>query len=170
MTKKKEKKAGKHMRKSELAEQLMTWMQMRPGEDFSIKQIFRGLNLTTHPLKMLCMDILHEMAEDDFLQVMDNGHLKLNNHGIILTGKFQRKSNGKNTFVPEDGSEPIFIAERNSGHAMHGDKVKVYTIGVFSKEICGGPHVERTGGMGTFRIKKEEASSAGVRRIKAVLE
>ena len=125
MTKKKEKKAGKHMRKSELAEQLITWMQMRPGEDFAIKQIFRGLNLTTHPLKMLCMDILHEMAEDAFIQVMDNGHLKLNNHGIILTGKFQRKSNGKNTFIPDDGSEAIFIAERNSGHAMHGDKVKV---------------------------------------------
>jgi len=125
MTKKKEKKAGKHMKKSELAELLMTWMQMRPGEDFAIKQIFRGLNLTTHPLKMLCMDILHEMVEDDFLQVMENGHIKLNNHGIILTGKFQRKSNGKNTFIPDDGSESIFIAERNSGHAMHGDKVKI---------------------------------------------
>ena len=125
MTKKKEKKAGKHLKKSELAEQLMTWMQMRPGEDFALKQIFRGLNLTTHPLKMLCVDILNEMAEDDFLQVMENGHLKLNNHGIILTGTFQRKSNGKNSFVPDDGSEPIFIAERKSGHAMHGDKVKI---------------------------------------------
>ena len=125
MTKKKEKKAGKHMKKSELAGQLMTWIQMRPSENFSIKQIFRGLNLTTHPLKMLCMDILNEMVEDDFLQVMENGHVKLNNHGTILIGKFQRKSNGKNTFVPDDGSEPISIAERNSGHAMHGDKVKV---------------------------------------------
>ena len=125
MTKKKEKKAGKHMKKSELAEKLMTWMQMRPGEDFATKQIFRGLNLTTHPLKMLCMDILHDMVEDDFLQIVENGHYKLNNHGIILTGTFQRKSNGKNSFVPDDGSEPIFIAERLSGHAMHGDKVKV---------------------------------------------
>lgn len=51
----------------------------------------------------------------------------------------------------------------------YGDMVKVYTIGDFSKEICGGPHVERTGVLGTFKIKKEEASSAGVRRIKAVL-
>ena len=51
----------------------------------------------------------------------------------------------------------------------YGDLVKVYSIGDFSKEICGGPHVERTGKMGRFKIKKEEASSAGVRRIKAVL-
>ena len=125
MTKKKEKKAGKHMRKNELAGMLMTWMQMRPNEDFATKQIFRGLNLTTHPLKMLCMDILDEMVEEDFLLLDEKGHYKLNNHGIILTGTFQRKSNGKNTFVPDEGGEPIFIAERRSAHAMHGDKVKV---------------------------------------------
>ncbi len=51
----------------------------------------------------------------------------------------------------------------------YGEKVKMYTIGEFSREICGGPHVEKTGDMGTFKIKKEQASSRGVRRIKAVL-
>jgi alanyl-tRNA synthetase len=51
----------------------------------------------------------------------------------------------------------------------YGGKVKVYTINNFSKEICGGPHVENTGELGHFKIIKEEASSAGVRRIKAVL-
>ena len=51
----------------------------------------------------------------------------------------------------------------------YGDVVKVYTIGDFSKEICGGPHVTHTGELGKFVIKKEEASSAGVRRIKAIL-
>ena len=52
----------------------------------------------------------------------------------------------------------------------YGDRVKVYTIGDFSKEICGGPHVKHTGELGHFKIKKEESSSAGVRRIKAILE
>ena len=52
----------------------------------------------------------------------------------------------------------------------YGEKVKVYTIGDFSKEICGGPHIERTGGMGHFKILKEEGVAAGIRRIKAVLE
>ncbi len=51
----------------------------------------------------------------------------------------------------------------------YGDRVKVYTIGDFSKEICGGPHVTHTGDMGRFKIKKEESSSSGIRRIKAVL-
>ncbi len=52
----------------------------------------------------------------------------------------------------------------------YGEKVRVYTIGDFSKEICGGPHVTHTAELGYFKIKKEESSSAGVRRIKAILE
>ncbi len=55
----------------------------------------------------------------------------------------------------------------------YGDKVKVYTIGLpekyFSREICGGPHISHTGELGHFKIKKEESSSSGIRRIKAVL-
>lgn len=51
----------------------------------------------------------------------------------------------------------------------YGDVVKVYTMGSFSKEICGGPHADNTGDLGRFKIKKEESSSRGVRRIKAVL-
>ncbi len=58
--------------------------------------------------------------------------------------------------------------------SKYGEKVKVYTIKddseVFSREICGGPHVERTGILGNFKILKEESSSSGVRRIKAILE
>ncbi len=54
--------------------------------------------------------------------------------------------------------------------AKYGDKVRVYTIGSVSKEICGGPHASRTGNLGKFKIIKEESSSAGVRRIKAILE
>ena len=59
--------------------------------------------------------------------------------------------------------------------SKYGEKVKVYTIGnektgIFSKEICGGPHIKNTSELGKFRIKKEQSSSAGVRRIKAILE
>ncbi len=54
--------------------------------------------------------------------------------------------------------------------AKYGDKISVYTIGNFSKEICAGPHVKNTCELGHFKIKKEESSSAGIRRIKAVLK
>lgn len=53
--------------------------------------------------------------------------------------------------------------------SKYGEKVKVYTMGKYSKEICGGPHVSRTGVIGSFKIQKEESSSSGVRRIKAVI-
>ena len=76
--------------------------------------------------------------------------------------------------LPVTCEEMSYEDAKNSGAIglfanKYGDKVKVYTIGDFSKEICGGPHVTHTGVLGTFKIKKEEASSAGVRRIKAVL-
>lgn len=63
----------------------------------------------------------------------------------------------------KSGAECMFIEK-------YPDEVTVYTIGTISKEICGGPHVTNTGKLGHFKIKKEEASSAGVRRIKAILE
>lgn len=53
--------------------------------------------------------------------------------------------------------------------SKYGEKVKVYTMGPYSKEICGGPHAQNTGDLVSFKIKKEESSSAGVRRIKAVI-
>ncbi|MFP4329382.1 MAG: alanine--tRNA ligase [Alkalispirochaetaceae bacterium] len=65
-------------------------------------------------------------------------------------------------------------AKQKGALAFFGDRydevVKVYSIGEFSKEVCGGPHVERTGVLGSFRIVKEQSSSQGVRRIKAVLD
>ncbi len=63
----------------------------------------------------------------------------------------------------EEGATGIF-------ESKYGDVVKVYTIEGWSKEICGGPHASHTGELGHFKIKKEQSSSAGVRRIKAVLE
>ena len=71
------------------------------------------------------------------------------------------------TMSPEEAVKQGAIAFFSS---KYGDQVTVYSIGDFSKEVCAGPHVEHTGDMGHFRILKEESSSAGVRRIKAVLE
>ena len=69
---------------------------------------------------------------------------------------------------------PLEKAKDEGAYAFFGDKydadVKVYTIGDFSKEVCGGPHVSRTGTMGHFKIQKEQSSSSGVRRIRAILE
>ncbi len=71
--------------------------------------------------------------------------------------------------------ETMTVEEAKAEGAMglfegkYGEKVKVYTVEGWSKEICGGPHVEHTGILGKFKIKKEQSSSAGIRRIKAIL-
>ena len=122
---KKEKKAGKRMTKKELAKMLQDFFHAKQGEILSLKYIFEALKLTTHPLKMLCMDILSEMKEDDYITETEKHRYRLNTHGIEMTGVFQRKSNGKNSFLPDDGGEPIFIAERNSAHAMNNDRVRI---------------------------------------------
>ena len=75
----------------------------------------------------------------------------------------------------EEATQEAFASGASGAFGdKYGDKVKVYSIGSFSKEICGGPHVEHTGQIGEggkkFKITKEESSSAGVRRIKAVLQ
>ena len=122
---KKEKKAGKRMNKKQLTELLMALFQQHPTDELPQKFIFDSLRLTTHPLKMLCMEIIYDFIEDDFIKESSKHRYKLNNRGIEMTGTFHRKKNGKNTFIPDDGGDPIFIAERNSAHAMDGDKVKV---------------------------------------------
>ena len=113
------------MNKKQLADLLIDFFQAKANETLTLKYIFEQLRLTTHPLKMLCMDILSELKENDYISETDNHKYRLNNHGIEMTGTFQRKSNGKNSFIPDDGGEPIFIAERNSAHAMNGDKVRI---------------------------------------------
>ena len=125
MAKNKEKKAGKRMKKKDLVNILMNFFHSKPTEALSLKFIFSELKMTTHPLKMLCIDILNELKDGDYITEVDKNKFRLNDHGKELTGTFQRKSNGKNSFIPDEGGDPIFIAERNSAHAMNNDKVKI---------------------------------------------
>ena len=140
--KKKEKKGGKHLKKKELVEMLLNYFRTKPNEAFSLKQLFQALKLTTHPGKMLCIDVVEEMVEDNFLIEIEKGRYKINDKGQILTGTFQRKSNGKNSFIPDDGGEPIFIAERNSAHSMNNDKVKVSLCAKCKKRQLEGQVIE----------------------------
>lgn len=86
----------------------------------------------------------------------------------IVNEKIQEGIAVEQKEMPKEEAEQLG-AEQEFG-AKYGDVVSVYFIGDFSKEFCGGPHVGNTSELGMFRIKKEESSSQGVRRIKAVLE
>nr|WP_321308377.1 alanine--tRNA ligase [uncultured Sphaerochaeta sp.] len=116
----------------------------------------KGSNITTERLRF---DFTHPsaMSKEEIQQVEDmvNEQIKRN-----LPVTFE-------TMSVEEAKAQGAIAFFDS---KYGEQVKVYSVGDFSKEVCGGPHVESTGSMGHFKILKEQSSSAGVRRIKAVLQ
>ena len=113
------------MKKRDLAKILIDFFHTKAEEALSMKFIFAELQLTTHPQKMLCVDLIHELLDDDYITEIEKGKFRLNSHGTEMIGTFLRKSNGKNSFLPEGGGDPIFVAERNSAHAMNKDKVRI---------------------------------------------
>lgn len=129
------KKGGKRMSKKQLSERLQNFFASQPGKTLSFKEIFRALKLDTHPLKMLAIDIMEEMTWDDFLTRVTESSYKLNTKGQVQEGTFIRKSNGKNSFLPDDGGTPIFVSERNSMWATNGDRVKVSFMARRKKHI-----------------------------------
>lgn len=116
----------------------------------------KGSNITKDRLRF---DFVHpaKMTGEEITRVQDivNDVIKKN---LKITYKEMSLKEA------EEMGALAFFAEK------YGDKVKVYFIGDFSKEVCGGPHVENTGSLGEFKIKKEQSSSSGIRRIKAVLQ
>ena len=113
------------MSKKQMAEALQTLFGENPNEIYNFKYIFKALKLDTHPLKMLAIDTMEEMAWDDYLTKVSDNSYRLNTKTQVQEGRFRRKPNGKNSFVPDDGSLPIFVAERNSMSALDGDRVQV---------------------------------------------
>ena len=124
----KDKKSGPRLKKKDLQGLLMDMFQQAPGETFDLKTLYRTLNLKTHPAKMLMMDVLDEMLMDDYIKEHPRYHFSLNTPSQVMEGTFRRKANGKNVFEPADGTEPILVAERNSMHAMDGDKVQATMV------------------------------------------
>ncbi|MBQ9676852.1 MAG: ribonuclease R [Prevotella sp.] len=129
------KKGGKRLTKKQLVEMLQTFFQENPNEIFSFKQIFRALKLDTHPAKMLAIDIMDEMAWDDYLTKASDNSYRLNLKTQVQEGTFIRKANGKNSFQPDDGGKPIFVSERNSMFALNGDRVRVAMMARREKHI-----------------------------------
>ena len=113
------------MNKRQMTDVLVSFFQTQPESTFTYKQLFKSLHLDTHPLKMLAVDILEELSWDDFLSKVSATSYRLNLKGQVQEGVFRRKPNGKNSFIPDDGGKPVFVAERNSMFALDGDRVRV---------------------------------------------
>ncbi len=118
-------KGAKRVTRKQMVAMLEQLFERNAQESLPLKEIFRTLNLNTHPAKMLCMDVLDAMLMDDFITEKPRYTYALKQQSQTLEGVFNRKANGKNTFVPDGGGQPLLVAERNSQHAMDGDRVRV---------------------------------------------
>lgn len=112
-------------KKKDMEKMLVELFENNPTEKFDLKTLYRELHLSTHPSKQILLDLLELLKMDDYIKEPQRFVYMLNAPSQIMEGVFHRKSNGKNTFAPDDGGEPVLVAERNSLHAMDGDRVRV---------------------------------------------
>ena len=138
------------------------------------------LHTATHILHTALRKILGEHVAQkgsnitaDRLRFDFSHHDKMSEEEIAEVEKIVNEVIGRNLSI--ECREMTVEEAKNQGAIglfgdRYGEKVKVFSIGDFSMEICGGPHAQNTGSLGKFKISKEESSSRGVRRIKAVLQ
>lgn len=120
-----DKKGHSRLTKRQLSEKLSAMFAQSPDHEWTMKEIFRSIGITTHPAKMLVLDILDEMTWDDFVKQSPEGCYRLNQMGQVQEGIFRRKTNGKNSFIADGTDKPVFVAERNSMMALDGDRVRI---------------------------------------------
>ncbi len=115
---------AQRMKKDEIVRRTLDFLSSDSKRAFNYKQISHAIGLRTSPQKEMLVDILAYLTQDDVLAEVAPGKFKFLSRGKMVIGIFERKSNGKNQIIPEDGGEPIFVAERNAHRAMSGDKVE----------------------------------------------
>lgn len=162
MAKKIPHRSKKRRTKSDIVRSTIRFFENNRNDSFNYKQIAAEIGLKTQPEKLMLVDILKDMKEDAFITELKRGKYKSNTKGSLLEGRFERKSNGKNFFVPDESEDKIFVAERNSAHAMSGDRVKVQLLAQRKGKDPEGEVVEilqrtKTRFVGTLDVQKHYA-------------
>lgn len=116
------------LKKKDLATAVLSFLNQNREKQFNYKQIAAALNIRGEDGRRTLVKVLDRLRDDDVLLETSRGRYRTNNRGLILEGRFERRSNGKNFFVPDDDANTIHIPERNSKHAMNGDRVRVQLL------------------------------------------
>ncbi len=117
-------KESSRKNKRQLIQVLLNLFQENPATEFGLNELFKLLRLKTHPQKLLCTDILDDLVADDYITINTSHRYRLTTRNQVMTGIFIRKNNGRNSFLPEGEDKAIMVSERNSHHALDGDRVK----------------------------------------------
>ena len=115
-------------KKKDLSVSIIHFLTENNDKQFNYKQIGAALNVRGEEGRRLLIKVLDKLRDDDLLLETSRGRYRINNRGLMLEGRFERRSNGKNFFVPDDDANIIHIPERNSKHAMNGDRVRVQLL------------------------------------------
>ncbi len=110
--------------KRELTEMLLGFLNAHKSERFTLKRLFSGMGLKTHPLRMLCVDILNDMLDDGIITRSSEGEMMFNATSHTAEGVFSRTAGGRN-FVDTDEGVGIAIYDEDTLHALPGDRVRV---------------------------------------------
>ena len=133
-------KGGVRLNRRTMTDLITDWFRDNQESSISVKRLYDELKLKTHPMRSMCLDIVLDLVEDGFLKQKDN-QFSLMQKSKFVEGVLQRRVGGKNFLVPDDGSDPIFVAERNSAGAVNGDRVKIV---LFARRPHTGPEGEVT--------------------------
>ncbi len=125
MGKKEKKERGGRLKKKAVAQYLVDLFNDNPEKEYNVKDIFESLHASAHPAKMVVLDALSELVLDDYVTTDGAGNYRNAVRSNVMEGTFVRKRNGRNSFVPDDGGKSILVCERNSLHALDGDRVRV---------------------------------------------
>lgn len=125
MGKKEKKDRGGRLKKKAVAQYLVDLFNDNPEKEYNVKDIFESLHASAHPAKMVVLDALSELVLDDYVTTDGAGNYRNAVRSNVMEGTFVRKRNGRNSFVPDDGGKSILVCERNSLHALDGDRVRV---------------------------------------------
>lgn len=155
-------KTTRRKKKTDISALAINFFNRNTDGSFNYKQVSADIGLKTQPEKLMLVDILKTMKEDAFIIETSKGKYKSNTRGSILEGKFERRSNGKNFFIPNDEGDKVFVAERNSAHAMNGDKVRVQMLAKRQGRDAEGEIIEilersQTRFVGTLDVQKHFA-------------
>ncbi|MDR1561677.1 MAG: ribonuclease R [Dysgonamonadaceae bacterium] len=128
MPKKKYNKPDRKLDKKEIVNRIINLFSSRPRETLNYKQVSAAIGATSQSDRQLVANIFNGLVNSEYLLEVERGRYKLHRGENIAEGRFERRANGRNSFLPDDGSPVLFVSERNTLHALNGDKVKVNVL------------------------------------------
>ena len=149
-------------KKKDLTLSVTEFLKDNNDKQFNYKQIAAAIDVRGEEGRKVLVKVLDKLRDEEILLESSRGRFRINNRGLMLDGRFERRSNGKNFFVPDDDGNIIYIPERNSKHAMNGDRVRVQLLAKRKRAETEGTVVEiiehkQTRFVGVLEVQKHFA-------------